>query len=133
MFYLALQIAFLLTIAVATGLGMGWWLRSKMAQSPAPGKELPGENNPFDARLRLEQCHRDNATLRRELKEAEERAEKFNLRMENISQHDSDVLERLETYEIRVQALMEDLQMRDDTIAVLEQELEETRQRTNNA
>jgi len=42
------------------------------------------------------------------------------------------VLERLETYEIRVQALLEDLQMRDDTIAVLENELEQMRAHGNN-
>ena len=75
----------------------------------------------------LEQCHRDNATLRRDLKEAEERAEKLHTRMENSSHQDSDMLERLEMYEIRVQALMDDLQMRDDTIAVLEHELEQIR------
>lgn len=131
MFYLTIQIAFLLAIAVLAGLGIGWWLHGKMSQSQGLGKELPGEN-PFDARFRLEQCHRDNATLRRELKEAEDRADKLNIRLENLSQHDTDVLERLETDEIRIQALMEDLQMRDDTIAVLEQELEEMRQHGNN-
>lgn len=122
MFYLTLQIAFLLTIAVLAGLALGWWIRGKATQALMPGKDS-GEN-PFDARFRLEQCHRDNATLRRELKEAEDRAEKLNTRLEHSSQQDSDVLERLETYEIRLQALMEDLQMRDDTIAVLEHELE---------
>lgn len=125
MFYLAIQIALLLTLAVLTGLAVGWWLRQKVSTPPTLGRE--NEENPFDARFRLEQCHRDNATLRRELKEAEERAEKLTIRLENSSQQDSDVLEKLETYEIRVQALMEDLQMRDDTIAVLEHELEDLR------
>lgn len=131
MFYLTLQIAFLLAVAVVIGLAMGWWVRGKVLQPSLPGNDL-GEN-PFDARFRLEQCHRDNAALRRDLKETEERAEKLNARLEHGSKQDSDVLERLETYEIRVQALMEDLQMRDDTIAVLEQELEEFRINNNKA
>jgi chromosome segregation ATPase len=131
MFYLTLQIAFLLTIAVLIGLALGWWVRSKTTQSHSLTQET--SDNPFDARFRLEQCHRDNAALRRDLKEAEERAEKLSTRMENSTQQDTDVLERLETYEIRLQALMEDLQMRDDTIAVLEHELEQIRDAGNNA
>ena len=107
MFYLILQIAFILAIATLAGLGAGWWLRGKTGDVTSALREPP--EDPFDARFRLEQCHRDNATLRREL--------------------NADVLERLEAYEIRVQALMEDLQMRDDTIAVLERELEEARSR----
>lgn len=129
MFYLAIQIALLLTLAALAGLAVGWWLRQKVSTPPTFGKE--SEENPFDARLRLEQCHRDNASLRRELKEAEERAEKLSARLENSSQQESDLLERLETYEVRLQALMEDLQMRDDTIAVLEHELEDLRRQVN--
>ncbi len=131
MFYLTIQIAFLLTIAALIGLAVGWWVCGKMAHTRT--QALEASDNPFDARFRLEQCHRDNANLRRELKETEERAEKLNARLDNSSQQDNDVLERLETYEIRVQALMEDLQMRDDTIAVLEHELEQIRYGGNNA
>ena len=127
MFYLILQIAFILAIATLAGLGAGWWLRGKTGDVTSALREPP--EDPFDARFRLEQCHRDNATLRRELKEAEKLAEKLQHRLENTSNSDADVLERLEAYEIRVQALMEDLQMRDDTIAVLERELEEARSR----
>ena len=126
MFYLVSQIALILAVAVLAGLGVGWWVRGLL---PTGGrlsaKTLP--DDPFDARFRLEQCHRDNATLRRDLKEAQELTEKLQTRIENSSQQDGDVLERLETYEIRVQALMEDLQMRDDTLAVLEHELEQIR------
>ncbi|WGZ94569.1 MAG: hypothetical protein QJT81_00860 [Candidatus Thiothrix putei] len=125
MFYLTIQIAFLLTLAIFIGVAIGWWIANKLKQSPALPQET--SDNPFDARFRLEQCHRENATLRRDLKETEERAEKLNARLDNSTQHDDDVLERLETYEIRLEALMEDLQMRDDTIAVLEQELEQLR------
>jgi chromosome segregation ATPase len=126
MFYLTAQIAFLLTIASLIGLAVGWWVRNKITQL-RPTLSTDAAENPFDARFRLEQCHRDNATLRRDLKETEERAEKLQTRIDNGTQQDGDMLERLEMYEIRVQALMDDLQMRDDTIAVLENELEQLR------
>ena len=126
MFYLTIQIAVLLTISSVVGLMVGWWMCNKNTQNQRTQLPDPTEN-PFDARFRLEQCHRDNATLRRDLKEAEERIEKFQTRLENSSHQDDDVLERLEMYEIRVQVLMDDLQMRDDTIAVLEHELEKIR------
>lgn len=132
MLYLTIQIAFLLTISSLIGLGIGWWLCNKTTQTRST--RMPEtSDNPFDARFRLEQCHRDNATLRRDLKEAEERTEKLQARLENSSQQESDVLERLEMYEIRVQALMDDLQMRDDTIAVLEHELEQIRDDGNSS
>ncbi len=126
MTYLILQIAFILAVATLAGLSVGWWLRGK-TEVGGPHLLRDASEDPFDARFRLEQCHRDNATLRRDLKEAEELTEKLQHRLENTSDSQTDVLERLEAYETRVQALMDDLQMRDDTIAVLERELEDAR------
>ena len=120
MLYLIVQIAFFLLIAVAAGLSIGWWIRSAMVN------HLPNQDvldDPFDARFRLEQCHRDNAALRRDLKEAGERADKLQSRLDHIENLDTDSLEQQEAYEIRIQALLEDLQLRDDTIAGLEHEL----------
>lgn len=125
MLYLILQISFIALLAVLIGIAVGWWGRNKAGKAMLLPNECP--EDPFDARFRLEQCHRDNAAIRRDLKETEERAEKLQARLDNAADTESDVLERLETYEIRVQALMEDLQMRDDTIAVLEKELEDMR------
>lgn len=126
MLYLITQIVLILIIAVLAGLWIGWWTRGKLPDASFPAaKELP--DNPFESRFRLEQCHRDNAALRRDLKEAEDQVEKLRARMENTESTDGDVLEKLETAEIRVQALMEDLQLRDDTIAALEHELESLR------
>jgi chromosome segregation ATPase len=122
MFYLVSQIALILVIAVLAGLAVGWWVRGWL---PTGGsfavKTLP--DDPFDARFRLEQCHRDNSALRRDLKEAEAQVEKLKGRLENAETSDGDVQERLEIAEVRVQALLEDLQLRDDTVAALEQEL----------
>lgn len=127
MIYLMSQIAFILALAAVAGVGVGWWVRGRVGDGGNVSgiKELP--DNPFDARFRLEQCHRDNSALRRELKEMEARAEKLQSRMDTTEQADDDIMERLEASEIRVQALLEDLQMRDDTIEVLEKELEALR------
>lgn len=126
MIYLMIQIGFLLVLAAAFGVAVGWWVRGKTPdRERSPFNELP--DNPFDARFRLEQCHRDNATLRRELKDMEERAEKLQSRYDSTDHIDDGILERLETAEIRAQALLEDLQVRDDTIQVLERELESLR------
>lgn len=124
MFYLVSQIALILTISVLAGMVIGWWARGNLPNLTAlhPTKELP--DDPFDARFRLEQCHRDNAALRRDIKESEEKYDKLQSRLSHNEQTDSDMLEQLETAEVRVQALLEDLQLRDDTIAALEHELE---------
>ncbi len=129
MFYLITQIVFILAIAIILGVGVGWWVHGKTQKT---GAELPVPEfeDPFDARFRLEQCHRDNAALRRELKEAGERADKLQTRLSK-SKVDNDMLERVEAYETRIQALLEDLQMRDDTIAILERELQTMRSATN--
>lgn len=129
MFYLITQIVFILAIAIILGIGLGWWVRS---QSPLTTQTvaLPEFDDPFDARFRLEQCHRDNAALRRELKEAGERADKLQTRLSKTNV-DNNMLERIEAYETRIQALLEDLQMRDDTIAILERELQTMRSATN--
>lgn len=122
MFYLISQTALILFIAVLVGLGIGWWVRGLLLTGGhLSAKTLP--DDPFDARFRLEQCHRDNSALRRDLKEAEAQVEKLQGRLKNAEALDSDLQERLETAEIRVRALMEDLQLRDDTVAALEQEL----------
>lgn len=126
MFYLVSQITIFLFIAVLAGVAIGWVTRGQLPRLKEGGnKVLP--DDPFDARFRLEQCHRDNAALRRDLKDAEDKAEKLQGRLENAENSDADVLERLEVAEIRTQVLMEDLQLRDDTIAALERELEELR------
>ena len=129
MFYLITQIIFILAIAIASGLGIGWWIRGKTGPVNGPVPDDSPED-PFDARFRLEQCHRDNAALRRELKDAGERVEKLQSRLGKATTVDNEVMERMERMEaceVRVQALLEDLQLRDDTISILERELETIR------
>ncbi len=131
MFYLITQIAVVVALAVLVGLMIGWWTRGKLPGGAAgilSAKNLP--DDPFDARFRLEQCHRDNSILRRDLKEAESKLEKLQSRIDNTDHTNDDMLERMETAEIRMQALLDDLQVRDDTIAALERELESLRGNT---
>lgn len=125
MFYLAGQILLVVAFAAFTGLVLGWWSRSLMTDGQDQMMPAPEEVDPFGARSRLEQCHRDNAELRRELKDAQEQLEQLQ-KTSDLSQDDN-VMDRLQTSELRVTALMEDLQSRDDTIAVLETELEKLR------
>lgn len=126
MFYLASQMALLLLIAVIMGLLLGWWSRRSVADMVSDGEDEQGSRF-FEARSRLEQCHRDNATLRREIQEANEQIKQLSARLTNASGDENDMMMRLEAAEARSEALTEDLQLRDDTIAVLERELEQLR------
>ena len=125
MLYLTGQILLIVLFATFVGLALGWWSRGLMA-------DMHNENtaetdvDPFGARSRLEQCHRDNAGLRRELKEVQEQLDRY----QQAEQLDADIVSvntRLHEAESKLSALMEDLQLRDDTIAVLETELEKLR------
>ena len=129
MTYLVGQIFVIILLATCLGLALGWWSRGLMLDEMPPEPSLPSsdetELDPFGARSRLEQCHRDNASLRRELHEANSQLEAYQKAGELTQQ--GDMLEQLQAAEARIQALMDDLQARDDSIAVLEQELERWR------
>ena len=127
MLYLTGQILLIVVLAAFVGLALGWWSRgliTDMHEENATNEEV----DPFGARSRLEQCHRDNAELRRKLKETQEQLEQLE-RSSDLAL-DGNVVDRLQTAESRAEALMEDLQQRDDTIAILETELEKLRQTT---
>lgn len=127
MLYLTGQILLIVLFATFVGLALGWWSRGVMAEMHDDNVlEKEGDADPFGARSRLEQCHRDNAALRRELKEAQELLAKYQ-QAEQLGDDLASVTARLQEAESRVSALMEDLQLRDDTIAVLENELEKLR------
>jgi len=126
MFYLVSQVALLLLVAVVAGVLLGWWFHRVAVDVVAGDDEVHGSDF-FDARSRLEQCHRDNATLRRELQDANGQIQQFSKRLDNASGDEQGTLARLEAAEAKAVALMEDLQLRDDTIAVLERELEQLR------
>ena len=129
MFYLTMQIMLVIILASLLGLALGWWARGLMAdirKEQSYNDAGEGEIDPFAARSRLEQCHNDNAGLRRDLKELEEQLENFK-RAEHLNQEDNDLIEQIKATELRAEALMDDIQARDDTIAILENELEKLR------
>lgn len=129
MTYLVGQIFVIILLGTCLGLALGWWSRGLMLDDMPTESPLPSSNDteldPFGARSRLEQCHRDNASLRRELNEANSQLEAYQKAGELTQQ--GDMFEQLQEAEARIRALMDDLQARDDTIAVLEQELERGR------
>jgi len=126
--YLIGQILVIVLVATFAGLGLGWWSRGLMADLRPQAPQNEEESDPFGARSRLEQCHRDNAALRRDLRETQDQLEQVQKTKELT--REGDMVGRLQTAEVRVQALLDDLQVRDDTIAVLEKELDALRARS---
>ncbi len=121
MFFLILQMAFLLVIALSIGVILGWWLNKlKTRQSIAnatptldatQGQQLALKNQ-------LNKCFEDNATLRRELKAAEENLTKtVTPKVDKKSQD--------HTLQEKFNVLLDDLQLRDDTISSLTAELQQ--------
>lgn len=124
MLYLIGQISGILLLATLMGLALGWWSRGlRLPQSTVDS--IPMSLDPFESRHRLEQCHQENAELRRELKESKEKLERLQERLSDID--DDDVVSRLQSANDRLEALLQDIQWRDDTIAALEHELEQLR------
>ena len=121
MFFLILQMAFLLVIALSIGVILGWWLNKlKTRQSIANatptldatrGQQLALKNQ-------LNKCFEDNATLRRELKAAEENLNKTVTPKVDEKSQDHNLQEKFNV-------LLDDLQLRDDTISSLTAELQQ--------
>jgi len=121
MFFLILQMAFLLIIALSIGVILGWWLNKlKTRQSIANatptldatrGQQLALKNQ-------LNKCFEDNATLRRELKAAEENLTKTVTPKVDKKSQDHNLQEKFNV-------LLDDLQLRDDTISSLTAELQQ--------
>ncbi len=119
MIYLVLHMAIYLILAALAGVGIGWWFNQMRNNSPAI-EELD-EEDVFAIKHRLDKCFDDNAKLRRELKSSNHHLQQT---AKNI---DSDNTSSPETLKEKIKVLMDDLQLRDDTISVLERELETTR------
>ena len=102
MLYLIGQILVIVLVATFAGLGLGWWSRGLMADLRPQATESESETDPFGARSRLEQCHRDNAALRRDLRETEEQLEQMQKAKELT--REGDMVGRLQAAEVRTQA-----------------------------
>ncbi|MEE9351176.1 MAG: hypothetical protein V3U78_02855 [Thiotrichaceae bacterium] len=120
MIYLALQMALYLILAALAGVGIGWWSNQLRNRSHSVETSIE-EEDVFAIKNRLDTCFDDNAKLRRELKSNKNQLQKHTKDKISVENSASDSLRE------KIEVLMDDLQLRDDTISVLERELEVAR------
>jgi succinate dehydrogenase/fumarate reductase flavoprotein subunit len=129
MLYLAMQMAFLLLVSALIGITIGWWAK-RVSQVPAidAGEEsvVEPDNTEMDDDIyalknRLDKCFDENASLHRDVKAKETQLRRLNARSEPVEGISSDASS--EALRDKVIALMDDLQLRDDTILALEKEI----------
>ncbi len=118
MIYLVLHMALYLILAALAGVGIGWWF-NQIRNNSHVIEELD-EEDLFAIKHRLDKCFDDNAKLRRDLKSSNHHSQK-------IAKGNGSNTSSRENLKEKLQVLMDDLQLRDDTILVLERELEITR------
>ena len=113
--------AFLLIISISIGVILGWWLnklKTKQAIANANPTIEATQGEQFALKNQLNKCFEDNSVLRRELKAAKESLEKTKSSKTADCPEDSNLQEK-------INVLMDDLQLRDDTISALTKELEQ--------
>lgn len=115
MLYLISQIALFLALAVILGVISGWWFWGRNAAVADP--VLDEDKALIDSKRRLDQCISENAKLRREGKRYKEDLDRLQ-KSEPADEHH--LTEQLEAANAQIQALMDDVQMRDDMILALE-------------
>ncbi len=123
MVFLILQMAFLLIIALSIGVILGWWLnklKTKQAIADATPTIDATQGEQFALKRKLNKCLEESATLRRDLKTA-----KDNLKKEKISKNCEDSSIEVANLQEKFNVLMDDLQLRDDTISSLCQEIKQ--------
>ena len=129
MLYLAIQMAFLLLVSALIGITIGWWAK-KVSQVPAIDSReksvarldnIEMDDDIYVLKNRLDKCFDENASLRRDVKVKETQLRRLNARSEPIEGVSSDASS--EALRDKVIALMDDLQLRDDTILALEKEI----------
>ncbi len=129
MLYLAMQMAFLLLVSALIGITIGWWAK-RVSHAPAfdareesiVGLDDTEMNDDIYAlKNRLDKCFDENASLHRDVKAKETQLRRLNARSEPLEGVSSDASS--EVLRDKVIALMDDLQLRDDTILALEKEI----------
>jgi len=125
MIYLVSQMALYLILAALAGVGLGWWSNHLRNKPQITEWSVSEDEDNFTLKSRLDKCFDDNAKLRRDLNSG-------NLQLKKMSKgNHSDNTRSSDSLVEKIKVLMDDLQLRDDTILVLEKELE--RSRNNNA
>lgn len=114
MIYLTMQIALFLLVAVVLGVFIGWIFLAAKHE-----KVEPDQNEDLIAsKRRLDQCHQENAKLRRASKQHKDELERIN--KQAAIGEGNNLATELEAANAQIQALMEDVQVRDDMITALE-------------
>jgi len=129
MLYLAIQMAFLLLVSALIGVAIGWW--AKRVSQPSidtledsivelDKTETEMDDDVYALKNRLDKCFDENASLHRDVKTKETQLRRLNTRSESEGMPSDASSEALRD---KVTALMDDLQLRDDTILALEKEI----------
>ncbi len=123
MFFLILQMAFLLIIALFIGVILGWWLNKlKIKQSIADANPTidATQGEQLALKSQLNKCLDENSMLRRDLKMAKDNLIKGKTNDEgsNNQAENNNLAEKFNV-------LMDDLQIRDDTISSLCKEIKQ--------
>ncbi|HFC92965.1 MAG TPA: AtpZ/AtpI family protein [Leucothrix mucor] len=119
MLFLILQMAFLLIIALSIGVVLGWWLNKlKTKQSVANANPTieATQGEQFALKNQLNKCFEEKITLNLELKSAREALSKGKTNQIDGKKQDVNLQEKFNV-------LMDDLQIRDDTISSLCKEI----------
>lgn len=119
MVYLITQISLFIFIAAGLGVILGWWFWGKKTPTST---SLDEES--IEAKRKLEQCRRESAALRREAKAQQETIDRFS--RQKVEINDESVSAQLESAQARINALLDEVQLRDDTIHALKKEIQIT-------
>jgi regulator of replication initiation timing len=119
MLFLILQMAFLLIIALSIGVILGWWLnklRTKQAIANATPTIEATQGEQFALKNQLNKCFEEKITLNLKLKSVRETLSKGGTKPKDDKKQDINLQEKFNV-------LMDDLQIRDDTISSLCKEI----------
>lgn len=117
MVYLITQITLFIFIAAALGVILGWWFWGKKAITG-----IPLDEESIETKRKLEQCRRESAALRREAKAQQETIDRFS--RQKVELNDESIAAQLESAQARIQALLDEVQLRDDTIHALQKQIQ---------
>jgi uncharacterized protein YneF (UPF0154 family) len=120
MLFLILQMAFLLVLALFIGVILGWWLnklKTKQAIENANPTIEATQGKQFALKNQLDKCFNEKRALRLELKTACDDLKKG----KTIEKGDNRIEDN--NLQEKINVLMDDLQLRDDTILALRKEI----------
>lgn len=123
--------AFLLLVSALAGVIIGWWAKRVSQPNRETNEEMLAsdamqtQDEVYTLKHKLDKCFDENASLRRDIKTKQTQLNRLNARYEQSAENGDDSNNvALDALYDKVKALMDDLQLRDDTILALEKEIE---------